>query len=153
LGNGVFGAAEVWYYGGGKVFKEMDMRWLVVLVVLLGVGVLGCSVRVGRVAGEEICPGEVGVRLRAAEGIRSFGEKDRSLSGVAEEAAGVGEVDCVLRALSGMSSGMGHDSAAYKCVDLLVEQGLGGDATRVADTMVSITMRDAALAKIAGMDK
>lgn len=88
-------------------------------------------------------------KFRAAEGIRDVGVMSDALAGVAELAAGLGEVDVVKKALSRIRHIDVHDQAARKSAVALAAAGQVESARQIAGDIRNDTIRDDALRQIA----
>ena len=88
-------------------------------------------------------------KFRAAEGIRDVGVMSDALAGVAELAAGLGEVDVVKKALGRIRHIDVHDQSARKCAVALAAVGQVESARHIAGNIRNERIRDDALRQIA----
>ena len=133
-------------------------------LAMLGVLLTGCITRrtvvyrdvhhVHHVSVAEVAPSpelaaDLKARLRAADSIISFTQRDRALAPIARDAARAGETALAKQALAKMTSFTSRDRAASEAARELAKTGHRTDAIDIARTITSFTQRDAALKELA----
>ncbi|NLX26324.1 MAG: M56 family metallopeptidase, partial [Lentisphaerae bacterium] len=88
-------------------------------------------------------------RLTAAASISNSAPRNEAFSGIALDAAKLGCIDQMQRAVNGISMSGIRNETADKCVDLLLELGLVKEATELAKGISTSGTRDDALVRIA----
>jgi predicted Ser/Thr protein kinase len=88
-------------------------------------------------------------RLEAASSMNEVAEKDQPLAAVATDAAKVGAVNIVKRALGKMFDPMKRDGAAHDAARLLAKRGQRKQAIELAKGISDYTVRDQTLSELA----
>jgi predicted Ser/Thr protein kinase len=88
-------------------------------------------------------------RLEAAQGMMNFEGKNRVLAAIADDAAKLGDVAVVKRAISGMMNGDARSTAARDAAVELAKRGLRRPAIELAKTILDADMRDQTLSELA----
>lgn len=88
-------------------------------------------------------------RLKAAEKIGSFMERDEVLAGIATDAAKAGDAESTRAAVRKMTSFMTRDEAIAKAARLLVVAGRRAEALELAGEVTSFMSRDALIKELA----
>ncbi len=88
-------------------------------------------------------------RMTIAEQITLPSDRDEILAGIAEDAARLGVIETVLKALDKISFVSTRDAVAVRCADQFILQGLTAEAGRVAEKITFYSTKKEVIDKIA----
>jgi len=109
------------------------------------------SVRICQEPGPGSAPvaSDLNARFEAAQTITAFAERDKAMSDIARDAASLGEVEMMRKALGQVVSFVARDDAAAASAKTLKQQGNRTEAVAVARLITSFERRDEVMAELA----